>query len=590
MRTKYPRTPHLPWSPGASADDVRLSDVRALEGREVVVTEKLDGENTTLYRDGLHARSLDSGHHPSRSWVKALHGRVASRIPEGFRVCGENVFARHSIGYRELDSYFHAFSVWTDRGVALGWDETVRFARRLGVPTPRVSWRGIFDERAIRRIRVDRDRVEGYVVRPAGEIPFASFGELVGKWVRSAHVTTDAHWMNADVVPNALGDRAALWDVRSGAPPDGPALMRAIGEVPTSSALERAQRVAARLDLFGRAGDARLAPVLAALLSETSFDVPDRHRDERARSFVASWLPPVIGMRLARTVADLVGRRRAASWEMPDAERASRLRRIARGSDVAALLALADPPSEPEVAERIALFELFAGEAGVLDEAPFEALRAPLDEALREDDEDARDLAWAGVLDRFCEGRIASPEQAIAFARAPRGPLPRLVITVGPSGSGKSTLVEARYGGWERIALDELRAARGDRADRSHDADVLREATARLEDAMRRGARAVWEATSLHPRQRAIPLSIARRHGALVTYAVLLVPEDDLSARNRARAHAVPRQVLESQLARRVLPHAGEADRIHYVDAEGDVADVSGSLGDREHAAFGARA
>ncbi|MGC5412734.1 RNA ligase family protein, partial [Streptomyces sp. DT225] len=60
MRTHYPRTPHLPWSPGATSDDVRMTDLAALAGTEVVVTEKLDGENTTLYADGLHARSLDS--------------------------------------------------------------------------------------------------------------------------------------------------------------------------------------------------------------------------------------------------------------------------------------------------------------------------------------------------------------------------------------------------------------------------------------------------------------------------------------------------------------------------------------------------
>lgn len=73
---KYPRTPHLPWSPGASVDDVRLEGLDGFEGEEVVVTEKLDGENTTLYRDGLHARSMDSAHHPSRTWVKALHART----------------------------------------------------------------------------------------------------------------------------------------------------------------------------------------------------------------------------------------------------------------------------------------------------------------------------------------------------------------------------------------------------------------------------------------------------------------------------------------------------------------------------------
>lgn len=83
MRTHYPRTPHLPWSPGAASDDVRLADLAGLTGCEVVVTEKLDGENTTLYADGLHARSLDSAHHPSRGRVKALQGRIGPRVPAG---------------------------------------------------------------------------------------------------------------------------------------------------------------------------------------------------------------------------------------------------------------------------------------------------------------------------------------------------------------------------------------------------------------------------------------------------------------------------------------------------------------------------
>ena len=67
---KYPRTPHLPWSPGASQDDVFSLDARHFEGQTVIITEKMDGENTTLYRDYLHARSVDGRHHPSRNWVK----------------------------------------------------------------------------------------------------------------------------------------------------------------------------------------------------------------------------------------------------------------------------------------------------------------------------------------------------------------------------------------------------------------------------------------------------------------------------------------------------------------------------------------
>ena len=41
---KYPRTWHLPWSEGKTKDDRTLSDCKQFEGREVVVTEKMDGE------------------------------------------------------------------------------------------------------------------------------------------------------------------------------------------------------------------------------------------------------------------------------------------------------------------------------------------------------------------------------------------------------------------------------------------------------------------------------------------------------------------------------------------------------------------
>ena len=58
-RVKYPRTWHLPWSPGATADDRVLDSVSHFYGREIVVTTKMDGECTTMYSDFLHARSID---------------------------------------------------------------------------------------------------------------------------------------------------------------------------------------------------------------------------------------------------------------------------------------------------------------------------------------------------------------------------------------------------------------------------------------------------------------------------------------------------------------------------------------------------
>lgn len=207
-RLKYPRTPHLPWSPGASSDDTRMADVRAFEGHEMVVTEKLDGENTTLYRDGMHARSLDPRPHPSRDWVRGLQGRIGYLLPEGWRLCGENLYARHSLAYENLESYFYLFSVWDDKNTCLGWDETRLWAQELGVPTPRELYRGPWDERLIRSLEVDEREMEGYVVRTAADFPFADFASHVAKWVRANHVQTDEHWLHQAVIPNRLRGQA----------------------------------------------------------------------------------------------------------------------------------------------------------------------------------------------------------------------------------------------------------------------------------------------------------------------------------------------------------------------------------------------
>lgn len=206
VRYKYPRTPHLPWSPGATSDDVALSDVSVFHGLEVVVTEKMDGENTTLYRDHVHARSVDSSHHPSRSWVKALQSAIGSMIPEGYRLCGENLYAEHSIRYEGLPSYFLLFAAFDAQNVALSWDDTTRLADELGLSTVPVLYRGPWDERRLRTITasIDTRAQEGIVVRRADAYAFPDFGRSVAKWVRAGHVTTDGHWLSRPVTPNRM--------------------------------------------------------------------------------------------------------------------------------------------------------------------------------------------------------------------------------------------------------------------------------------------------------------------------------------------------------------------------------------------------
>ncbi|MFB6715051.1 RNA ligase family protein [Streptomyces sp. NPDC056237] len=554
MRTHYPRTAHLPWSPGAASDDVRIADLSGLTGREVVVTEKLDGENTTLYADGLHARSLDSAHHPSRGWVKALQGRIGARIPEGWRVCGENMFARHSIAYDRLDSFFYGFSVW-DGQHCLDWDRTVAFLRELGIPVPPVLWRGVFDaraEKALRALRPDTGRQEGYVVRPADGFDAPDFGRRVAKWVRPGHVQTDTHWMHAPVVENGLGPAAALWAVRSGAPVDAAALAAAAGTAPGDSGAAVAMGDA--LDTSGRTGDDRLTGVLAALL----------HRGRRTE--LAPALARTLGMPLARRVADLVGLHPALHRPYPDEERRAGLARMSFAADLSLLHALAATVADTDEArEQVEWSSLHAQE-----------VREPdgLREAFADLEPAAAARCRAQAREAFAAGRVGTAEEAVAATwRWRAGDFPGLVHLVGPSGSGKSTFGRGLPGVDTYLSLDDLRLARGSRADQKANGEVLREGLDRLDTALAAGGTVVWDATSLNVHQRSLVHAVARRRDALLTHAVALVDGAELLRRNERRTHPVPPEVLTSQLHRFVPPYPGQAHRTWYIGASGTVED-----------------
>ncbi len=204
---KYPRTPHLPWSQGTTTDDSLLKDVKIFQGQEVVITEKMDGENTTMYPDHIHARSIDSRHHPSRTWVKGLHGSIAHMIPKGWRLCGENLYAQHSIIYENLKSYFYLFSIWNEHNQALNWDETEKWAKSLDLALVPVLYRGQWDESLARALKIDTQTREGYVVRTAAGFTHAEFSNHIAKWVRKGHVQTDEHWMHSKVIPNGLAKK-----------------------------------------------------------------------------------------------------------------------------------------------------------------------------------------------------------------------------------------------------------------------------------------------------------------------------------------------------------------------------------------------
>jgi hypothetical protein len=207
-RYKYPKTPHLPWSPGVSRDDKVLKSTEHFNGKHIVVTLKMDGENTTMYPDHVHARSLDSKDHPSRHWIKGLHQNIRYLIPKGWRICGENLYAKHSIYYPNLPSYFLVFSVWNDQNHCLHYQDMLNFCSDLGLEVVLQMYQGIWNNRTPdilnSRFELLLPEEEGYVVSLYNGFAYADFDKSIAKYVRKDHVQTDDHWIYKPLTKNGL--------------------------------------------------------------------------------------------------------------------------------------------------------------------------------------------------------------------------------------------------------------------------------------------------------------------------------------------------------------------------------------------------
>lgn len=212
MSAKYPRSFHLPWSPGGTRDDKRLASIDALIAEPVVITEKLDGSNLALTRDAVYARSHSGPpSHPSFAWAKALHARVGAQIDAGLTLFGEYCYAVHSITYEALPDYFFLFGVREDdTGHWWSWEMVEAQAAMLGLVTVPVLLRGSFaDLEKVTRAMAGEPSVyggvrEGVVVRVERGFANDEFDRVVGKYVRADHVTTSEHWMFQEIKPQVL--------------------------------------------------------------------------------------------------------------------------------------------------------------------------------------------------------------------------------------------------------------------------------------------------------------------------------------------------------------------------------------------------
>lgn len=202
--SKYGRTYHLPWSPGTTSDDRISKSVESLLGIDIVVTEKLDGENCGMTDGGVYARSHAT--FTTSAWsreVRALHKQeIENSLGEGVFLFGENMEGIHSIEYLNLTSYFYIFGV-RDNGIWIPWSKVEEYSYLLDLPTVPVLFRGkVETEKELKDLTEDLvsqpsalgGNREGIVVRNAGEFSNEDFGTNVMKWVRKNHVKTDTHW------------------------------------------------------------------------------------------------------------------------------------------------------------------------------------------------------------------------------------------------------------------------------------------------------------------------------------------------------------------------------------------------------------
>jgi hypothetical protein len=200
---KYPRTYHIPTSPGSTSDDRFLDSVNQFLSKKIVITEKLDGSNTALTKDGVYGRShadFTRNAWDQKSWE--LWNITKNDLSEGVYLFGEGMYGIHSLEYTNLDSYLYIFGI-RDNGVWLSWDEVEEYSYILNIPTVPVLFKGVINTELefndlISKLVIEESKLgserEGVVIRTYNEFENDEFTSNVGKWVRKGHVQTTSHW------------------------------------------------------------------------------------------------------------------------------------------------------------------------------------------------------------------------------------------------------------------------------------------------------------------------------------------------------------------------------------------------------------
>jgi hypothetical protein len=198
-----------------------------LIGVPIVLTEKVDGSNTSLEADGCYARThAGAPTHKSFDMLKVLHAGLKWQLQNGMQYFGEWCYAKHSIEYNELPGYFLMFGIRVLEGTMIptvfhpmdyslwvSWDRVEKQAEELGLPTVPVLFKGtVSSEKELQELVesfMNQPSAcggirEGVVARVARAFQDEDFSSCVMKCVRANHVQTSEHWKDQEIIKNKL--------------------------------------------------------------------------------------------------------------------------------------------------------------------------------------------------------------------------------------------------------------------------------------------------------------------------------------------------------------------------------------------------
>lgn len=248
---KYPRTPHIQGSRLQPGDeDLRQRRFSEIEGRHVVLEEKIDGANSAVsFTDQGELRLQSRGHFLTggarerhydllKQWGAVHKERLYEVLGDRYVMYGEWMYAKHTIYYDLLPNYFMEFDI-LDRETDRFLDTPSRHELIRGLPVAScpVLASGKFtniDEilkylgdskyissdhiahlrEAAERLGLDAGRVcretDASRTMEGIYIKVEENGEVVDrmKYVRASFLQTveesQSHWLDRPIVPNRI--------------------------------------------------------------------------------------------------------------------------------------------------------------------------------------------------------------------------------------------------------------------------------------------------------------------------------------------------------------------------------------------------